>query len=114
MTVSSEVLPINFTISEQAKQATEKIRAEYDAAWPDDPAAVLCVAWSIFIPESGPRSQNVAVGFYQRSMLADVAHGIQEVSGVKLVFFITEENHGKFAGKVLDFDPARGFFLREP
>jgi hypothetical protein len=47
-------------------------------------------------------------------MLADIAAGIQEVSGIKLVFFTTEEHHGKFAGKVLDFAAERGFFLRAP
>ena len=111
--VSEDILPINFTISVAAKHAVEKIRADYDAAWPDDPAAVLCVGWGITIPDSGPRSESVVVGYYQRSMLADIAHGIQEVSGVKLVFFTTEEYHGNFAGKVLDFARDLGFFLRE-
>jgi hypothetical protein len=111
---SSGLLPVNFTISETAKQAVEKVRADYDAAFPHDPAAVLCVAWGIVIPKSGPSSENVVVGYYQQSMLPEVAHGIQEVSGVKLVFFTTEEFHGRFAGKVLDYAESGGFFLREP
>lgn len=111
---SEDTLPVNFTISVAAKQAAEKIRIEYDVAWPNDPAAVLCVGWGITIPESGPRSEGVVVGFYQQSMLPDIAAGIQEVSGVKLVFFTTEEYHGKFAGKVLDFAAERGFFLSAP
>ncbi len=111
---SSGILPVNFTFSERAKEAAEMIRAEYDTRWPEDPAAVLCVAWGITVPNAGPRSETVVVGYYQRSMLADVAHGIQEVSGVKFVFFTTEEYHAKFAGKVLDFERDRGFFLREP
>jgi len=109
---SPEILPVNFTISAAAKQAAEKLRADYDAAYPADPAAVLCVAWGITIPDASPRSENVVVGYYQRSMLGDIAHGVQEVSGVKLVFFTTEEFHGKFEGKVLDFAAERGFFLR--
>lgn len=111
---SEDILPINFTISDAAKTAAEEIRAEYDAAWPDDPAAVLCVAWGVTMPESGPRSENVVVGYYQRSMLTDIGHAIQEGSGVKLVFFTTEEYHAKFAGKVLDHTAQRGFFLRGP
>jgi hypothetical protein len=107
-----EILPVNFTISEAAKRATEDIRAEYDSKWPDNPAAVLCVAWGITIPESGPRSENVVIGYYQQSDLAAVEHGIQETSGVKLVFFITKEYHGKFEGKVLDYVRDSGFFLR--
>lgn len=111
---SQGILPVNFTISDAARQAADKIRAEYDAAMPGDPAAVLCVAWGIVVPHSGPRSEGVVVGYYQQSQLADVATAIQEVSGVSLVFFTTEEHHGKFAGKVLDFSPERRFFLRTP
>jgi hypothetical protein len=72
------------------------------------------VAWGIIVPNDGPRSEAVMVGFYQRSMFDDIAHGIQEVSGVKLVFFTTEEIYGKFEGKVLDYSNERGFFLRAP
>jgi len=54
----------------------------------------------------------VVIGYYQQSDLAAVEHGIQETSGVKLVFFITKEYHGKFEGKVLDYARDRGFFLR--
>jgi hypothetical protein len=112
--LSPENLPVNLTISAEAKKAAEKVRADYDAAHPTDPAAVLCVAWGVVIPVAGSRSENVVIGYYQKSMLRDVAHGIQETSGVKLVFFTTNEYHGKFAGKVLDFTVERGFFLREP
>ena len=111
---SKDILPVNFSISGAAKQAAENIRAEYDAASPDDPAAVLCVGWGIVVPKSGAQSEGVVVGYYQRSMLADISDGIQEVSGVKLVFFTTQAFHGKFAGKVLDFTKDRGFFLRMP
>jgi len=89
---SQGILPVNFTISDAARQAADKIRAEYDAAMPDDPAAVLCVAWGIAVPHAGPRSEGVVVGFYQRSMLSEIADGIQEASGVELVFFTTEEH----------------------
>jgi len=111
---AKDVLPVNFTISDAAKQAADTIRAEYDAAMPGDPAAVLCVAWGIVVPHAGARSEGVVVGYYQQSQLADVAVAIQEVSGVRLVFFTTEEHHGKFAGKILDFSPERRFFLRAP
>ncbi|HZQ11449.1 MAG TPA: hypothetical protein VFB31_01420 [Pseudolabrys sp.] len=109
---SPEILPVNFTISEAAKRAAEDIRAEYDATWPDNPAAVLFVGWGITVPETGPRSENVVLGYYQQSDLAAVEHGIQETSGVKLVFFITDEYHAKFEGRALDYTRDRGFFLR--
>jgi hypothetical protein len=111
---SSEILPVNFTISDQAKRGIEQLRKDYDAACPQDRAAVLAVAWGYYSADTGCRFENVVVSFYPQSMLAGVAHGIQEVSGVKLVFFTTEELHGKFAGKVLDFTAARDFFLRAP
>jgi hypothetical protein len=111
---SPQIRSANFTVSAAAKRAAEKLRIDYDAAYPADPAAVLCVAWGITIPDKGSRSENVVVSYYQRSMLAEIAHGIQEVSGVKLVFFTTKDHYDKFAGKVLDFADGRGFFLRAP
>jgi len=109
---SPEILPVNFTVSEAAKRAAEKIRADYDAKWPDNPAAVLFVGWGITMSGTERRSENVIVGYYQQSDLAAVAHGIQEASGVKLVFFVADEFHAKFEAKVLDYARDRGFFLR--
>jgi hypothetical protein len=43
-----------------------------------------------------------------------VADAIQEVSGLKLVFFTTEQYRPRFQGKVLDHAAERGFFLRDP
>jgi len=112
---SSGILRANFTISDAAKVAIEQIRKQYDAQWPDNPAAVACVAWGIVVPHDGaPQSGRVIVGFYQRAMLADVAHGIQEVSGVKLIFFTTEQYVANFDGKVLDYADEHGFFMRAP
>lgn len=109
-----DVLRANFTISAAGKQGIEKIRASYEANFPDDPPAVACVAWGIVIPNEGARSEAVVVGFYQRSQLPEVEHGIQIVSGVPLIFFTIDEYHANFAGKVLDHDDERRFFLREP
>ena len=59
--------------SARAKEAAEEIRAVYDEKFPDDPAAVLCVAWGIVVPNSGePRSETVMIGYYQQSMLSGV------------------------------------------
>jgi hypothetical protein len=48
------------------------------------------------------------------SQSAQVAHGIQEVSGVPLIFFTTEDYYANFSGKVLDYQDDTGFFLRQP
>jgi len=110
----TNILRANFTISDAAKKGIEGLRAQYDDWSPDDPAAVLCVAWAIPVNGTGSAPGNVMLTFYPRSMLADVAHGIQEVSGVKLIFFTTEDYLSKFAGKILDYTDGGGFFLREP
>src|SRR5205085_5318710 len=93
----SEILRANFTISPAAKNAIDQIRRDLDAQFAD-PAAVLCVGWGFYIPNSGPRWENVTISFYTRSEFADVAHGIQEVSGIKLIFFTTEEYLDRFEG----------------
>ena len=89
------------------------VAGEIDAQYPEDPTAVLSVTWG-YPPGADPLSGNVVIGFYPRSMLTDVADRIQEVSGVRLVFAASEEFHPLFAGKVLDHQEGRGFFLRDP
>jgi hypothetical protein len=110
----SDVLPVNFTISPAARTAIAQIRRDYDAQFPHDPAAVLSVAWGFYYADTPRQFENVVIAFYPQSMHAQIAHGIQEASGLELIFFITEEYHGKFAGKVLDYSEARRFFLRDP
>jgi hypothetical protein len=113
--MSQDILPVNFTISAAAKQAIAQIRADHDAQFPGDPAAVLSVAWGLYREESGSeRFENVVIGFYTRSMLGEVAHAIQRVSGLDLIFFTTQELRRNFAGKILDHADERGFFLRNP
>lgn len=106
--------PANFTISSPAARALERVKREHDLQFPDDPAAVLSVSWGFYMPNSPGAFENVVIGVYPRSMLDDVAHGIQEISGVKLIFFTSEDYQSKFAGKVLDHADERGFFLRSP
>jgi hypothetical protein len=112
--VQSDILAANFTISAAAQAAAERLTRDYDAQFPKDPAAVLSVGWGIATFESGEQAENVVLGFYPRSMLAEVSHGIQEVSGVKLIFFTTQDYLDKFEGKVLDHAKDRGFFMRAP
>jgi hypothetical protein len=109
----STLLRVNFTLSPAAKRAAEALRREYDARFPDDPAAVLSISWG-YVEGTDPYSGRVMVGYYQQSQLPDVAHGIQQVSGVKFVYFTIDKFHRLFEGKVLDHTDDRGFFLREP
>lgn len=109
----SEILRANFTISDAAKDAIERVRQEHDAQFPE-PAVLLCVAWGIHTPKSGPSWENVVISFYTRVEFPDVAHGIQEVSGVKLIFFTLPEYLDRFKGKILDYSDSQGFFMRKP
>jgi hypothetical protein len=90
----------------------ENLRQFYDAR-SSDPAAVVMIGWGLFASNTGRRWENVIVGFYGHSELDQVAHGVQEVSELQVVFFTTAEHHPKFEGKVVDHDQARGFFLRD-
>jgi hypothetical protein len=109
----SEILRANFTISPAAKAAIERVRQDHDAQFGDDPAAVLSVAWGLFSHQSWQRWENVVISFYTRSEFADVAHGVQEVSGVKLIFFTMEEYLDRFEGKVLDHSESQGLFMNK-
>lgn len=109
---SADILPANFTISAAAKVEIENLRRFWDSR-SLDPAAVAVIAWGIFTSNEGRRSENVVVSFYGRSQLAEVAHGVQEVSGLPIVFFTTSDHHPRFEGKVVDHDDERGFFLRD-
>lgn len=105
------LLRATFTLSIAAKRAAEELRIEYDTRFSGDPAAVLSVGWG-YVEGMPPLSGRVVLGFYPRSMAAAVAHGIQEVSGVPLIYFVTEQFHPLFDAKVLDHALDRGFFMR--
>ncbi len=104
---------VNFTISEHARRGIELARQACNAHSPD-PAAVLCVGWGRFMPDSGPQFENVVVTFYGQSQLPGITEAIQEVSGLQVVFLPTPADHPKFEGKILDFNDDQGFFLRGP
>ena len=107
------ILRANFTISDAAKREIENLRRFWDENVPD-PAAVAMVAWGFYHFNSGEKAEGVIVSFYPKSQLSMIAHGIQQVSGMDVVFFTLPEYLPKFQDKVLDHTPERSFFLREP
>ena len=113
MLTSDDLLPVNFTISPAAKQEIEVIRQQWNEQ-SSDPAAVLMVGWGLFHFNSGKTGENVVISFYGSSQLPQVAHGIQKVSGMDVVFFTIPQYYSKFEGKVIDHASDRGFFLRGP
>lgn len=107
----TQILPVNFTISEEAFAEAERIKMFYNAT-ADDPFDVLTIAWGIYKMKDGRSFENVIVSFYPRSYRLDIEAAIQHLMGVPLVFFITEEFYERFSGKVVDFKSEKGFFLR--
>lgn len=108
----SDLLRVNFTVSDRAKAAIGQVRRDYEQAFPDDPPAVLMIGWGTVTPNRGASFDGVVIAYYPQSQWADVAEGIQEVSGLRFIYFTTPEFHRNFEGKVLDHDRRRGFFLR--
>jgi len=100
---------VNFTISDNAKRGIELVRQAHDVH-SSDPAAVPWIGWGRFMPNSGPVSENVVVGFYGQSELPKIAEAIQ-MSGFEIFFFANTNDYPRFEGKVLDFADDRGFFL---
>jgi hypothetical protein len=98
----SGILPINFTISDNAKLEIRNLRDFWNAK-SLDPAAVAVIAWGLFQNTSGERRENVLVTFYGQSQLSEIADG-----------FTTQDHYPKFEGKVIDHMAERGFFLRGP
>jgi hypothetical protein len=109
----TDILRANFTISDAAKREIENLGRFWNENVPD-PAGVLMVSWGFYQFNSGEKAENVVVSFYPRSQLPTVAHGIQQVSGIDVVFFTLPEYLPKFEGKVIDHTPERSFFLRTP
>ena len=106
-------MPANFVLSPSALAEIERIRQLYLKQWPSDPPVIPWIGWGTTTMNSGVTSDGVVVGFYRRSESQAVAQGVETVSGLALLFFITAENYGRFAGKVLDHRPESSFVLRD-
>jgi hypothetical protein len=110
---NAELLRATFSFSPAARQAVEILKKDHDARFPGDPAAILSVGWG-YVDEAKPFDGALALGFYTESRVKEVTDGIQDVSGVPLIYFTTERFHPLFDGKVIDHSAEQGFFLRQP
>jgi|SRR6476659_6803424 hypothetical protein len=100
----------NFTISQAALSAIAALRRDAEAQGVKP--SVAMIGWGRFMPFSGSRSEAVVVGFYPEEQYESIEHGVQTVSGLDLVFFVTEEDALRFEGRVLDRSVERGYHLR--
>ena len=110
----AEIPVARFVISKRAKDEIEHIRTLWNAEFPDNPADVASIDWAQWRPNVGEPWWGVCVSFYGRLQRAEIAHGIQIVSGLPVIFFTTAEHAPRFDGKVIDFAQGEGFFLRAP
>ncbi len=111
--MSDDILPINFRFSNEAKRGISILRDIWIANV-NDPPGVLSVAWAQYVPDSGRPFEQLMLGFYGESELPEIAWAQQYVDGIPLIYFVTERDHGKFDGKVVDYTDEGGFFLRDP
>ncbi|MDP4024206.1 hypothetical protein Q8W71_16375 [Methylobacterium sp. NEAU 140] len=76
-----------------------------------DTADALMIGWGRTELHSGASWDHVVVSFYGRSERSGIADAIQRLDGRDVVFFVLETDSRRFAGKVIDFQAERGFFL---
>lgn len=106
-----EPLRATFTISTAARQEIEKLRTDWNAQ-SDDPADVVMIGWGEIRPRNGAARECIVVSFYGSSQHEEIAPAIQQVSGLPVVFFTVPRHAPKFDGKVVDYQPKQGFYLR--
>ena len=108
------LVPARFTISDAAKREIDQLSEGWTARIADDPAAGAWISWAEWRPHVGEPWQAVFVTVYGRAYGEEIAEIIQEVSGVAVLFTAHPDDAPRFNGKVVDFHPDQGFFLREP
>ena len=104
------ILPVNFTISQEAWDEIENIRRFWDKEF-EDKADVLVIAWGRTILNDGRSWSHVVVSFYGASERYKAERAIQILSGHEIVFNTTPEFYDKFEGKVIRFEQDKWFFL---
>jgi hypothetical protein len=105
-------LPVNFTISDAAKAEINHLRSIWQSMTNAEPD-VMSVAWGNVVPNNNPVGTYgyVVVAFYPPEYRAEIAHALEHVSGLELLFFITKENHHRFAGKIIHHTADKSFHL---
>jgi hypothetical protein len=104
--------PVNFTISERAKEKIAAIRAELEEKSPQL-AGLLSISWGTYMLDAGGNFEGPVISFYDEQQSRGIAYATESVSGVELIYFITQQNYAKFEGKALDYDGrSDGFFVR--
>lgn len=111
--LKTDIMPINFAISDSAKKEIHRMMEDSNTS-ESSSALVFYLAWGNYILNDGARFEEIMFGFYGKDNYNSVADMVKSVSGMDIVFFVIPRDHHNFAGKILDFTPEKGLFLREP
>lgn len=109
--MTGKLLPINFTLSEAAKAEIAHLRTLWPEATGDEPG-IPVVTWGEYAMNDGREFGQVIVSFYSERDDAEMRHLAERVSGIDLVFFVTQKHWWRFSGKVLDHSAEKSFHLR--
>ena len=104
-------LPVNFTVSNYAKAQIGYLRSVWTNNTRELPG-LLSVSWGEVTMKDGHEFGQVIVSFYSEEHTAEMSQYVEHVSGLDLIFFITEKHWWRFSGKVLDHSAEKSFFLR--
>ena len=105
-----------FYLSTATRVQLEAIRQEYLRRFPDNPPRMLGLFWGFsYDPTTGSHGEGgVAVAYWRESEYADIAEAdVVIASGVELVVGHRADLQ-RFLGRVLDYAPESGLFLRAP
>jgi hypothetical protein len=111
--LQTDIMPINFAISDIAKIEIQRMM-DHENNIKTQSALVFYMAWGKYKLNNGSIFEDIIFGFYGKGNYSSVADMIQSVSGMDIVFFVVPRDHHNFAGKILDYIPEKGLFLREP
>ncbi len=104
--------PVNFTISDAAKKEIDHLRSIWKGMTNAEPD-VMSIAWGNVVPHKNPAMTQgyLVIAFYPPEYRAEIAHALEYISGLELLFFITKENYYRFEGKIIHHTPEKSFHL---
>ena len=102
----------NISISPAAREEIARWRLKWNRHT-GDPAVVVSLDWGGSPQSFGKRIAGPVIGFYGESQRGEIEPHVVVISDERIVF-MRSATIEKFEGTTLDFDAARGFFLKDP
>jgi hypothetical protein len=106
-TQPSYLIPINFSLTERAKNQIRTVLEHCRAEKSTDPVAAVSWATSLKDPEgSWHEVSEPCLGIFERDQLPKDA--IQSIDGIELVFNVPPDRVPIFEGQLLDYSEEKG------